>query len=230
MKTAISILLAAATSLAFVAAQPAVAQNDAKGGANEEASAKRTESKAKKSKKRAAATNRRQAEEALEFARIHHPEVARLVTQLRKTKPDQFKSAIRHLIDSKERLERIQIRSPERYDTALEAWKLDSRIRLLAARMTMSGNPELEAELTTALLQRTELRLRQLSDERERLTARLKRIDESISRIESDPEAAAAWDLKRVKKQLHAKSRRKPATQIQSRVPPKESGAPSKEN
>ena len=162
---------------------------------------------ARKAEKRIGADEARQAERALEFAREHHPELARLVGQLRKSKPAQFKSAVRHLIQSQERLERLQTRSPERYETALEAWKLDSRIRLLAARMTMSEDPELEAELRTVLRQRTDLRLRQLSEERDRLSTRLKRIEETISRIESDPEAAAARDLERVKKNLTRQSR-----------------------
>jgi len=211
MKSLGAIISIAAICFGFVAGADAQ-QPRAEATPEQKAQPNTTETKKSKSERRAAAAK---AEQALAFARQHHPELARLVSQLRKTRPAQFKSAVRHLVQSQERLERIQVRSPERYDGALEAWKLDSRIRLLAARMTMSDNPDLVAELKNVLLQRTDLRLRQLSEERDRLTARLKRIEENISRIENDPEAAAARDLKRVKKQVASKALRQPAGENQ---------------
>lgn len=211
MKSAATIILMAATCLAVVWTQSAGAQQSrsSKASADQKPRATADEQQVKKSQKQtAAARTREHTEQALEFAREHHPELASLVSKLQKGKPAQFKSAIRHLVQSQERLQRIQLRSPERYELALEAWKLDSRIRLLAARMTMSDDPELEAELKTILRQRTELRLQQLSEERDRLKTRLERIEENIARIESDPEAAAARDLERVKRNLAKQSSR----------------------
>lgn len=139
---------------------------------------------------------------ALKFAQLHHPELEKLLVHLEKSNPAEYKRAVRRLYQDSERLARTAERSPERHELELDAWKLDSRIRLLVARMSMSDNVELDGQLKSLLHERVQLRLQQLQSERERLQARLANIDESISQIESDPEAAAIKDLQRVKRSL----------------------------
>ena len=154
---------------------------------------------------------------ALKFAQLHHPELERLLGHLERSNPAEYKRAVRKLYQDSERLARTAERSPERYELELEAWKLDSRIRLLVARMSMSsGNDELDGRLKELLQERVDLRLRQLQTERERLETRLSKVAETIDEIENDPEEAALKDLQRVKRSLgipKLQKSRQPATE-----------------
>ena len=164
---------------------------------------------------------------AMTFARNNHPELAELLAQLKKANPKQHQRAVRELFQISERLVRIKERLPERYELALEAWKLDSRIRLLVARMTMSTNKKTEAELMETLKQRVEVRLREHTLERERLLERVGKLDKSISTIESDRDAAARSDLQRIKRSMGLTSPRKrkskPGGAAKQSQPPKSS-------
>ncbi|MBW3541844.1 MAG: hypothetical protein KY476_16370 [Planctomycetes bacterium] len=139
---------------------------------------------------------------ALKFAQIHHPELEKLLLSLKKVNEREFDRAVRRLYQDSERLARIRERLPERYEAELEAWQLDSRIRLLVARQTMSDDPELDGKLKELLLKRVELRAEQARHERERLKNRLDKLNETIEQIEADPLDAALKDLERVKHSL----------------------------
>ena len=145
--------------------------------------------------------------EALAFAREHHPELATLIEKLRKDNRRQFDRALRQLSQDRDRLVRLKKQSPPQYDLALAAWKLDSRAHLLAARMTLSQDPALEAELKQVLRDRVDVRLKQLQFERDRLQDRLTTVNKSIQKIEVDTKAMADADLQRIKRSI-AKSRR----------------------
>jgi hypothetical protein len=118
---------------------------------------------------------------ALEFAKTHHPELASLLEQLRINAPKDFEAAVIDLNRTGERLERVRKNSPERYELELAAWKLDSRVRLLAARLAMGGDSTLEDELRDALEERFDLRIKLLKDERDRLHKRVERLDEQVA-------------------------------------------------
>jgi hypothetical protein len=145
--------------------------------------------------------------EALAFAREHHPELAALIEKLRKDNQRQFDQALRQLSQDRDRLVRLKKTAPPQYDLALSAWKLDSRAHLLAARMTLSQDPALEAELKQVLVDRVDVRLKQLRMEKDRLQDRLTTVTKSIQKIETDKTAVADADLQRIKRSI-AKSRR----------------------
>jgi flagellar biosynthesis GTPase FlhF len=145
--------------------------------------------------------------QALAFAREHHPELAALIEKLRKDNRRQFDQALRQLSQDRDRLVRLKKQSPPQYELALALWKLDSRAHLLAARMTVSQDPALEAELKQILRDRVELRLKKLRSERDRLQGRLTTVNKSIQKIESDKAAVADADLQRIKRSI-ARSRR----------------------
>jgi hypothetical protein len=118
---------------------------------------------------------------AIEFARTHHPELAGLLDQLRMNAPKEYEAAITDLNRSRERLEKTRDRLPERYVLELAEWKLNSRIRLLAARMAMSADADLEADLRSTLRERTEVRRKLLQEERNRTAKRVEKLDEQIN-------------------------------------------------
>ncbi len=118
---------------------------------------------------------------ALEFARTHHPELASLLEQLKTNAPNEYRSAILDLDKARERLEKSREKTPERAAIELAEWKVNSRIRLLVARMSMGGDTSLEADLKAALRERADLRVQLLTDERDRLRRRLEKLDENIA-------------------------------------------------
>ena len=118
---------------------------------------------------------------ALEFAKTHHPELASLLEALKSNAPSEYRSAVLDLDKARERLEKSREKTPERAAIELAEWKVNSRIRLLVARMSMGGDTSLEADLKAALRERADLRVQLLTDERDRLRRRLEKLDETIA-------------------------------------------------
>ncbi len=140
---------------------------------------------------------------ALKFAELHHPELYQLLHGLKQAHRKEYQKAVRQLYADSERLARYKERTPSRHQLALTEWQLDSRLRLLVARMTMSSeDPELNTQLQTLLKKRLETRLSLLKLDRERQAARLSRLDEQIESIETDSETAIQKDLQRIKRSL----------------------------
>jgi hypothetical protein len=157
---------------------------------------------------------------ALAFAREHHPELAELLQRLRKSDRDAFEKAVRDVFQASERLARLQENDPERYELALQSWTLDSRIRLLAARSTMSNDPGIEGQLRELLHERQNVRIAMLQLERERLQTRLERINGQIEQWESNPTAVVENDLARIKREMRASANRE--RRAAASRPPKE--------
>lgn len=135
---------------------------------------------------------------ALTFAGMHHPELATLLEQLKSSNPKGYRSAVQELFAQSERLARLQTRTPERYETELALWKLDSRIRLKAARSAMSDATETREELKSLLLERNDLRLSLMRQDRDRQAARLEKLDGSIQQMEQHREQSADNELERL--------------------------------
>lgn len=127
---------------------------------------------------------------ALAFAVEHHPELVPLLERLRTEAPAEFAAAVADLDRARERLAKLRDRQPERYEAALADWKLSSRIRLVLARLSTSPSAAAERELRELIRLRAEARLAPLRAERERITARLEKIDAQLTAFDRDPEAA----------------------------------------
>lgn len=137
---------------------------------------------------------------AVAFAREHHPELGSLLVQLKKSNRSEYDKAVRELFRTSERLARIRERTPERHELALQAWKVESRIRLLTARMMMKEDAPLEAELRAALDERIELRLRQLEAEQERLGTRLEDVTATLEETRTRRAEIVERDFARLSK------------------------------
>lgn len=146
-----------------------------------------------------------QERDAIAFAKEHHEELANLLKRLKGMDESAYKSAIAELSRAAERINRMKERSPERYKFDLRRWQLDSQIRLMAARSTMSGNLAQSEELTGLLKQRYDLQVEQLRAERKRLQDRLDRIDEQLAAKSENADKAIAAELKRLQTSISAK-------------------------
>ena len=139
---------------------------------------------------------------AMAFAQSHHPELVKLLLHLKSKRNAEYQKAITHIYQASERLGRLSDRNLERYQLQLEMWKLDSRIRLVAARLKMSPSTEIEQELETLLSKQVELRIALYTMEKKRLEARLSKVNEIIDQIEQDPQVLVRKDLERIKRSL----------------------------
>lgn len=151
-------------------------------------------------------------QQALEFARKHHPELASLLDTLRRNSQTGFAHGIREIHLVCQRLERIREKQPARFEAELQNWKLDSEIRLLTARWSMSQDPELETKIRELLRQRRQARIDRLKSERERLTERLKQLDSQIGMDTAEREAALAaeWDRLAKRATTTARAQKRP--------------------
>jgi hypothetical protein len=132
---------------------------------------------------------------ALAFAEDHHPELAGLLRQLRENAAEEYRKAIAEIDRNRERLEKFQEKQPEKYAAALREWQLSSRIKLTLARMTLSKDPTMEAELRTMVRERAELRLQPLRAEQVRIKARLEKVTMLLDEYDRDPAAAVEKEV-----------------------------------
>lgn len=146
-------------------------------------------------------------EQALAFAREHHPELASLLDMLRGMDRKHYEDALRDLTRDIERLARGD-RDTERYALSLELWKLDSRIRLDVARHRMSGASEFEASVRPLVQQRHDVRIRLLELDRRRSAERVARLDQELATLRARPEERTAQEITVLKKSVAGAARK----------------------
>ncbi|HZZ72167.1 MAG TPA: hypothetical protein VFE24_07930 [Pirellulales bacterium] len=132
---------------------------------------------------------------AMSFVRMNHAELADVLAELKASKPAEYAAAIADLYKVSEHLTQIQATNPARYTLELEAWKIKSRIQLLAARETMSSDEQFKAKLRTALEDQAENRLKLLKLDRAAAADRVKRLDAQIEIAENEQNATVQRQL-----------------------------------
>lgn len=132
----------------------------------------------------------------LDFIAEHHPELFHLLEQLQKSRPDEFRSALRELVPQTQAIIRMRDRLPARYPTQLAAWKRDSQIRLLMARWSRSQDPQIETQVRELIAQRHKDRTAELQAEQERLSEQLRKVEEQLKSQHADPQRHfdAEWE------------------------------------
>lgn len=146
---------------------------------------------------------------ALSFAREHHAELADLLTGLKASGQPGYVDAIRELSRQHDRLARMEARSPERYAGELELWKIDSRIRLLAAQLSMGDSASLRESLQGQLRRKHELRVEMARQERARLLTRVERLDDTIASTTANIDQAVHDEVERLLKSTRSRSPKK---------------------
>ncbi|MFK7779295.1 MAG: hypothetical protein QM501_14410 [Gimesia sp.] len=139
---------------------------------------------------------------AIAFAKSHHPELAKLIQRLKKPNPREYRRAIRALDTTLTKLERFKKRDDERYRLTLERWEVDSRIRLLAARISVMGSSEDKSELKSLVKKRVDLQLELLRHDHKMAENRIEKIKKSISNLEKNQKSIVANELKKVQRSI----------------------------
>lgn len=153
---------------------------------------------------------------ALAFARENHAELASLLDGLKRNAPKEYQAALIDLDRAVDRIGKLKDKSPDRYEFELADWKITSRIRLLAARLTMSSDPIVEVELRAALRERLDLRLAFQRTERDRLQSRVAKLDQQIEEMASKADATIEKQVLELRKTLPTA---KPATKSKPKKP-----------
>jgi hypothetical protein len=152
---------------------------------------------------------------ALKFVGENHRELAALLKQLKANSPEEYKRAIRELFRTTEKLAQTKSTDVDRYDLDLEGWKIDSEIRLLAAKLTMGDDEELRGKLRKQFAKKNKLQVQRLELEKRRAEQRLKKIDENIEKLKRDQDQIADRQmteiLRTVRKERPAKRARSAA-------------------
>lgn len=159
--------------------------------------------------KRDAPISKERAESAVRFAEKHHPELAELLDGLRDSDSRNFQAGLRVLTRDAERLEKMVDRKDERYSPSLELWKLDSRIRLEIARLSMSPDVDFEPRLRPLMERRQAARLTLVKMERQRTAERLAKYDEELKMLLSRSDGLIGSEIDRLKKMMTARARAK---------------------
>jgi len=118
------------------------------------------------------------------FVKQHHPSLALLLVELKKTNSREYQRAMRDLFRTSERLANMRDIDMERYDLEISLWKTQSRVQLLVARLRMSpagSHDALRAELAAELKRQSEVRVAILKRERAKIVQRLNKVDEQIN-------------------------------------------------
>ncbi len=152
--------------------------------------------KPKDPQKPAVVRRKKNEEQAMKFAEKHHPELAKLLQQLRKNNTAAYQKAIQEVYGAAVNLERMRQRSPRRYELKLQLWQVSSQIRLLAAEYSVTADSGMEDKLRTLLGQRQKLRIAAQRFEHTFLEERLKKSAEALKKMESNSDQVVERELK----------------------------------
>jgi hypothetical protein len=126
------------------------------------------------------------------FVTENHPELVDVLEHLRDHKAKQYDKAIRELFTTSTKLASLKQSDPALHELELKAWKLKSRIQLLAARLSMGASDELKDELKSLITEQYDNRREILLHQRELAEKRATRLDKEITEHESRRDAAIA--------------------------------------
>ncbi|MEW4564126.1 hypothetical protein AB1K70_16430 [Bremerella sp. JC770] len=124
---------------------------------------------------------------ALDFAKKHHPELEKLLRQLRSMDQKEYGKAVRELYRVSERLGVLETRAPRFYQVQLDLWKANSSATLLAARLQLNPeNEDLRQEFRRALERKFETQIRVNQEELARAKERVERLENNLERLQRD--------------------------------------------
>lgn len=150
---------------------------------------------------------------ALTFVKRNHSDLLGPLEQLKYTIREQYEKVIYEIFQTSESLVRLQETAPRRYELALEAWKLKSRIELLAAQLAGSRDPVREDQLRELLRKQIQIEIAIHSLEREQVQARLQKINAVIQHKKSHQDRIVEDRLQKLQRFRETKPQESQKTQ-----------------
>ena len=140
---------------------------------------------AKKTPAKPAKVSPERTKQLLDFVGEHHAELKGMLDQLEKKKPKSFRQAINGIHRSVGKIEAVKSRSPQRYEGALEQWKLNSRINVATVQLKLDDKPENRKTLEDLLGQLIDVQVDRFKEDRDQLLKRADELDQRISGIQA---------------------------------------------
>jgi hypothetical protein len=130
---------------------------------------------------------------ALQFIAEHHPELAEVLSRLKSLSREQYEQAIRQLSQERDKLANVKLNDEKLHGLMLEAWKVNSRIEVLAARIANlpEKDARLEAQLRKLLYEQVDLHRLTVEHNRERTLAAAKVMEANIKLLQERREEIA---------------------------------------
>ncbi len=162
----------------------------------------------------------------LAFVRKNHPDLTALLAYLKDQRPREYARAIRQMYPVSERLAKLRKNDSERYEVALQSWKVQSRVQLLAAQAKMSDDPAIRQNLEKALREQIDLRCELLARDRDKFLARAEKFESQRKHLEAQRETSVARQLKMLlRKEKPAKNKTPSKKGAQKKTSPKKGAA-----
>ena len=135
----------------------------------------------------------------LEFVKLHQPEMAELITFLKKKQPNDYKEAMRESRKVRDRLLAIKQRDSDLYEVELAIWNNSAQLRLWAASVS-AKNKKLRdddrSKLKELLMRENDLTVQKLTLEKARAEARLNQLDQQLSRRQEQADSSLSKSMK----------------------------------
>lgn len=127
---------------------------------------------------------------ALQFVEKQHPELGEVLGRLRALNRDQYEQAIRQIYQDSARLAMIMTGDEKLHGLMLDAWKVNSRIEVLAAQLATSKekDPTQQEALKQLLFRHVDLQRQVVEHNREKLLESLKGMEANIKLLEEKRE------------------------------------------
>jgi len=149
-------------------------------------------------------------EQLLAFVDANHPKLKELLSELEKRKKQwPYRQAMAGLDKAVKKLEGLKQRSPKRYDTALEQWKIESRIKVAGAQVKLNDTEESRSELKSLVTQLIDFHLKRMKNDREQTKKRLEALDKRIADAEANREQAIEKRIKSATRKKGKKAKKK---------------------
>lgn len=148
---------------------------------------------------------------ALDFVRAQHAELANLLDGLRRSNQTAYQSALRDVSRDVERLNKLAERDSKRHALSLAIWKLDSRIRLQIARLSMSSDAEVESSLRPLMEERQAAKIALLEFEYQRQKERFEKLNEQLSSSRATSGDRVTAELARIQRVIAARTKSRSA-------------------
>lgn len=126
----------------------------------------------------------------MEYVRKHNPPAARLLIQLERTSPGQFRQALQSLEREVDSLRQFETRDPERFELALKQWRNRTNIDIVLAQIARGQeSPSTRQQLQRLLDEQRQVRRELMALELIALEKRTQRLRDQLASMEELSEA-----------------------------------------
>ncbi len=150
---------------------------------------------------------------ALGFVALNNPDLMPVLNHLRNTNRPEYDKGLAQIYMANERLGKMSKDDAERHDVELRMWIVNSRLTLLAARMSVSNAPTMNDELKQLVREEVEVKSDLLNLDYKRDLAKLEKLKNEITRLKVGRDKEVDTRVAELKKEI-SRTKQKPIDKI----------------